>query len=331
MIRLLVFLCLLGTFFTSNDVYSHEVRPSYLEIIQDSEDTFQVMWKVPAKGDTLFLGLYVRFEESVENITEVRESFQGGAYFSRWKIKHQNALSNTVITIDGLESTFTEALVRIEYLDGRIQVSRLMPETPFVLVEESPSTLQIMQTYTGLGIKHILAGFDHLLFVICLLIIAGTARRVIITITGFTLAHSITLILSSLEIVQLAIEPVEAIIALSIVFLASEIARGKRNTLTWRYPLTVSISFGLLHGFGFAAVLNEIGLPQSELMIGLLFFNLGVEIGQLLFIAAVIILIKALMQLKWQVKFEKLQHYAIYGVGSLASFWLFERSASFLL
>ena len=138
-----------------------------------------------------------------------------------------------------------------------------MPEKPWLIVEKTPSRFSVAQTYAGLGIKHILLGFDHLLFLICLLFIAGTGKRIFITITGFTLAHSLTLVLSALNIVKLSIAPVEAIIALSIVFLATEIAKGRRNTLTWRYPVTVSASFGLLHGFGFAAVLNEIGLLRT--------------------------------------------------------------------
>ena len=143
-----------------------------------------------------------------------------------------------------------------------------------VPLREEVATVAVQ--YTWLGMEHIWIGFDHLLFVLCLIWIAGGIRRILVTITGFTLAHSVTLVLAALEVVSLPVPPIEAVIALSVLFLASEIARGKQDNLTWRYPIAVSSSFGLLHGLGFAAVLGEIGLPQTELVTGLVFFNVGV-------------------------------------------------------
>lgn len=309
--------------------HAHEVRPSYLELIQLTPDSYSVLWKVPAKGD-LRLGLYVRFADDVESISEPVERFTGGSYISTWKISHEKALIGSEIYIEGLQSTFTEALIRIERLDGTVQVDRLMPESPSLFVLATPDAFDVAKTYSGLGIKHILLGFDHLLFLVCLILIAGTGKRIFITVTGFTIAHSVTLVMSSLNIINLSVAPVEAIIALSIIFLATEIAKGKRDTLTWKYPVTVSSSFGLLHGFGFAAVLNEIGLPQSELATGLLFFNVGVEIGQLLFIAAVLLILFIFKWLNIDLKQGLLQKPAAYFVGSLASFWLVERSVSFI-
>ncbi len=311
--------------------FAHEVRPSYLELIQQSEDTYSVLWKVPAKGNSLRLSLTVKFADDVENITEAIEHFSNGSYIKRWKISHNQALINTTINIEGLQSTFTEVLVRIEHLDGSVQVSRLMPDNPAVVVEASPTAVQVANTYTRLGIKHILMGIDHLLFLVCLLLIAGTTKRILITITGFTLAHSVTLAISALGLVNINVAAVEAIIALSIVFLATEIAKGKRDTLSWNYPVSVSASFGLLHGFGFAAVLNEIGLPQTELTTGLLFFNIGVEIGQLIFVIAVILSIKLLMHLKFDIQQPVMRKPIAYCVGALASFWLLERTESFMI
>jgi len=311
--------------------YGHEIRPSYLELVQQSEDTYTVLWKVPAKGNSLRLGLYVKFADDVENVTDTIEYFSTGSYITQWRIRHDRALVNTIITIEGLQSTFTEVLVRIEHQDGSVQVSRLMPDKPSVLVEASPTAGQVAQTYTSLGIKHILLGADHLLFLVCLLLIAGTAKRILITITGFTLAHSVTLVLSALGIINLNVAAVEAIIALSVVFLATEVVKGKRDTLTWNYPVSVSASFGLLHGFGFAAVLKEIGLPQTELATGLLFFNIGVEIGQLIFVIAVILAIKILMHLKFDIQQSVVRKPIAYCVGTLASFWLLERSESFIM
>ncbi len=315
----------------ASPVLSHEVRPSYLELIQQDKNTYSVLWKVPAKKKSLRLGLYVKFADGVENIADPVERFGDGSYIKQWRIRHDEALVNSRIYIEGLQATFTEVLVRIERLDGSVQISRLMPEKPWVVVEASPTVIQVAATYTRLGIKHIWEGIDHLLFLVSLILIAGTAKRILITITGFTLAHSVTLVLSALKIVTLSIAPVEAIIALSIVFLSTEIAKGRRSTLTWKYPLTVSASFGLLHGFGFAALLKEIGLPQVELATGLLFFNVGVEIGQLIFVFAVLFVIKALLYIKIDMRQPILQKPVAYCVGSLASFWLLQRSASFLL
>jgi hydrogenase/urease accessory protein HupE len=331
MIKSSILSCVLFLTLFISPSYAHEVRPSYLELIQQSEDTYAVLWKVPAKGNSLRLSLTVRFADNVKNVTEAIEYFSNGSYIKRWKIRHDQALINTTINIEGLQSTFTEVLVRIEQLDGSVQVSRLMPDNPSVLVEASPTAAQVAYTYTRLGIKHILMGVDHLLFLVCLLLIARTPKRILITITGFTIAHSTTLVISALGIVNLNVAAVEAIIALSIVFLATEIAKGKQNTLSWNYPVSVSASFGLLHGFGFAAVLNEIGLPQTELATGLLFFNIGVEIGQLFFVLVILLLVKTLMWVNLAFRCTILQKPIAYCVGTLSSYWLLERSASFII
>lgn len=316
-------LLLISSFIFSPNILAHEVRPSYLELIQKSENTYNVLWKVPAKGN-LHLALYLQFADDVKNMSEPVEYFSDGAYIKRWDIYHPSALINTKIKIQGLQFTFTEALVRIEHLDGSVQISRLMPEQPTVLIEASPTSLQVAKTYTGLGIKHILIGIDHLLFLVCLILIAGTPKRILITVTGFTLAHSLTLALSSLNFVTLRVGPVEAVIALSIVFLATEIVKGKRDSLTWKYPISVSSSFGLLHGFGFSAVLKEIGLPETELVTGLLFFNVGVEIGQLIFIGMVLFVFSLAQKttLSWPQHSMKITGYA---VGSVSVFWLIQR------
>ncbi|WP_424286598.1 HupE/UreJ family protein [Eudoraea sp.] len=149
--------------------------------------------------------------------------------------------------------------------------------------------LAVARQYSILGIKHILEGWDHLLFLICLMLVAGIGKKLWITITGFTIAHSITLALSALDVVRLPIPPVEAVIALSVVYLAVEIALQKKDSLTYRYPIAVSSSFGLLHGFGFAAVLSDIGLPQIEVVTSLLFFNVGVELGQIIFVLGILL------------------------------------------
>lgn len=223
-------------------------------------------------------------------------------------------------------------LIRVNRLSGEKHSVLLGPKESSWSFPTKETKIGVAKQYTQLGISHILGGVDHLLFLVGLLFIAKTRRRILIAITGFTCAHSITLILSALNLVRLPVAPVEAIIALSIVFVAAEIARGKRDTITYRYPIAVSSSFGLLHGFGFAAVLNEIGLPQTELLTGLLFFNVGVEIGQLIFVGGLVCLI-LVVQLVSKMKIEyvfKFERSIAYVLGILAVYWMFERISNFI-
>lgn len=264
-----------------------EYRPAFLELIQTANDEFGVLWKVPAIGG-LRPNLYLHFAADVEIATPVRGSMVGDAFIERFNIRRGGGLAGTEIVVQGLTGLSTDVLVRIERLDGSTEIARLTAAKPTFVVQGSLTRIEVASTYTLFGIEHILEGVDHLLFVACLIFIAGTGRRILITISGFTLAHSITLTLAALNLVRLPIPPIEAAIALSIVFLAREIALERRDTITWRYPITVSASFGLLHGFGFASALGEIGLPQTEIPVALLAFNLGVETGQLLFICAIV-------------------------------------------
>lgn len=197
----------------------------------------------------------------------------------------------------------------------------------------SPETAGgIAWQYTWLGMEHIWIGYDHLLFLLCLIWIAGSWRRILVTITGFTIAHSITLVLAALDIVRVPVAPVEAVIALSVLFLARELAIGKSESLTWRHPIAVSSSFGLLHGLGFAAVLAEIGLPQIQLVTGLVAFNIGVEIGQVAFALVVIGLLRILTSVGRRLKatFPVPGHVvAGYLVGTVSAYWLIDRIAAF--
>lgn len=219
-------------------------------------------------------------------------------------------------------------LIRVSLANGEIHQKLLPPSESRWEIPARQTTSAIAGEYTWLGVVHILQGWDHLLFLLCLLMLAGTLKRTLITVSGFTLAHSLTLALTTLGIVRLPGPPVEAVIALSILFLAAEISRGRRDTLAWRWPVLVSTLFGLIHGFGFAAVLNEVGLPQSEIGTALLFFNVGVEIGQLIFVAAMLGLFLVLR--RWPAfPLARAQQVMIYGVGSLAAFWTLQRIASF--
>jgi hydrogenase/urease accessory protein HupE len=313
---------------------AHEMRPAYLELRQTSDDSYDALWKVPGKGVDHRLALDVRFPTDAKVVTSAPRSYVGAAFIDRFKITRAGGLTGAEIYVEGLSNTYTDALVRLERLDGTSQVTRLTPSSPSMVVAEVPSSFEVAKTYTLLGVQHILEGIDHLLFVLCLMIVAGINRKLLITITGFTIAHSVTLALSTLGIVNIPVPPVEAVIALSIVFLASEIARGNKRGLTYRFPVAVSMSFGLLHGFGFAAVLGEIGLPQNEIPTALLFFNVGVELGQILFIAALIVLAFAAKKLAQLFSRRPLspviwQPASAYMIGAVATYWTIERIVNF--
>ncbi len=311
-------------------VHAHEVRPAYLELRQSSADTFDVLWKVPARGHDLRLGLYVRLPEQCEDITVPRGLFAGGAYVERWSIRHPEALVGSTIHIDGLKTTLTDVLVRIDRRDGTTQVARLTPSKPSLVIQASPSRWQVAWMYLVLGVEHILLGIDHLLFVLALLLLVKGWKRVVGTITAFTVAHSITLALATMGFVHVPGPPVEAIIALSIVFVAAEIIHGRqgRPGLTEKWPWIVAFTFGLLHGLGFAAALSEVGLPHRSIPMALLFFNLGVEVGQLLFIGAAAVV--GAVASRRSIRLHRLaERVAPYVIGTVAMFWVIQRSLGF--
>ncbi|HEY5810445.1 MAG TPA: HupE/UreJ family protein [Povalibacter sp.] len=313
---------------------AHEVRPAYLELHQTGAETYDALWKVPARGEDLRLGLYVEFPVGTSNATSPRASMDNAASTERWSVTHAGGFAGSTIHIAGLAGTMTDVLVRIEWLDGTSQVTRLTPSSPSFVVEAAPGGLKVARTYLALGVEHILFGFDHLLFVLSLLILLNGWRRLVGTITAFTLAHSITLAAATLGFVHVPGRPVEAVIALSMVFVAAEIVRGRQGQagFTARAPWVVAFTFGLLHGLGFAGALSEIGLPQKAVPLALLFFNVGVELGQLLFIGAVMAAIaiasRAIRKLSQpDIVYESIAAYAIGGVGA---FWSIERTLSSL-
>lgn len=309
---------------------AHEVRPAYLELKQVNADDFDVLWKVPARGNGLRLGLYVRFPETCEIVTEPTAMFVGDAFVERSRIRGPDGLVGSTIHIDGLKTTLTDVLVRIERSDGTTQVSRLMPESPSLVVEASPSAWQVAWTYLVLGVEHILLGIDHILFVLALILLVKGWKRLVGTITSFTLAHSITLALATLGFVHVPGPPVEACIALSIVFVAAEIIRSRQGSpgLTEQAPWLIAFTFGLLHGLGFAGALSEVGLPQQAIPLALLFFNVGVELGQLAFVFAVLLALTIATRFSWRAP-EWTWRIVPYAIGSVAVFWVIERTSGF--
>ena len=307
----------------------HEVRPAYLELRQTAPDTYDVLWKVPARGDRR-LGIYVRFPGDARNLSKPEGTFSGDAYLERWRIQRAGGLENQTIQIDGLAGTKIDVLVRMENADGVTQTTRLLPASPSFTVEAAPSPWRVSATYLVLGIEHILLGVDHLFFVLALVLLVKGWKRLVGTITAFTVAHSITLAAATLGFVHVPGPPVEACIALSIVFVAAEIIRGRHGKpgFTERAPWVVAFTFGLLHGLGFAGALNEVGLPAQAIPLALLFFNVGVEIGQLAFIALVLGPATAMLRLSghvpawgWRV--------VPYAIGSVAMFWTIQRTVAF--
>ena len=317
---------------------AHEVRPGYLEISETGPDAFDVAWKVPARGEYR-LSMYVRMPQKCAG-TPAPGSFAGGAYVERWRAHCPGGLSGEHIAIEGLNSLKTDVLVRLERIDGTIQTVRLTPEHSAFEVLAVPGAWQVMKAYFMLGVEHILLGVDHLLFVLALLFLVSDWKRLIVTVTAFTVAHSITLAAAILGFVDVPQAPVEATIALSVAFVAGEIlhvAEG-RPSFTARAPWIVAFVFGLLHGFGFAGALRQIGLPQADIPLALLFFNVGVEAGQLLFILAVVALLSLITRFlprtvpsghgPWPAK-QLVRVPVAYVVGSVAAFWVVQRVAGF--
>ena len=330
-LSIISFFIVLIIMYLGSRLQAHEVRPSYLDLRQTGPETFNVLWKVPARGD-LRLSLNVRFPENCQPITP-RISYRSvDAFTERYTIACRGILTGRTIIIDGLAATLTDVLVRLERIDGTTRVALLTPPSPSFVVADAPNLMQVSGTYLRLGVGHILLGIDHLLFVLGLLLIVGQRWGVLLkTITSFTLAHSITLALATLGVVRIPQAPVEAIISLSIMFVAAEVLhiRRGRQGLTVRAPWIVAFTFGLLHGFGFAGALSEIGLPQKSVPLALLFFNVGVEIGQLLFVIAVELVMKVLRRIRvtWPAWTELIPPYTI---GGLAAFWTIQRIMLFL-
>jgi hypothetical protein len=248
----------------------------------------------------------------------------------RWTVACDTALAGQTIGVAGLSATLLEVLVRIEPLNGRTLVGRLKPTDASLAVPTEPTAWQVARTYLALGVEHILGGVDHLLFVLALLLIVRGRWLLIRTITAFTIAHSITLALATAGAVHLPRAPVEATISLSVVFLAAELAhlRQGRPGLTSRAPWIVAFTFGLLHGLGFAGALAGIGLPQGQIPLALVQFNVGVEIGQLAFVAAALALTALARRLAvpWPVWAWRAP---AYGIGTTAALWTVQRIAAF--
>ncbi|RLT94006.1 MAG: HupE/UreJ family protein [Ketobacter sp.] len=304
---------------------AHEVRPAYLELKESGSGVFDVLWKKPGRGE-MQLAIEPALPADAQPLTPVITRLSPNAAIQTWQVIAPD-LRGQRIGIDGLNNTLTDALVRIQFADGSHWVTRLTPSAPSAQIPLQPTSWNVALDYFGLGIEHILLGLDHLLFVLGLLMLCRGVGLLVKTITAFTLAHSITLGASVMGWIQVPVAPVEAVIALSIVFVALETLRKDRghSSLTQQAPWLMAFVFGLLHGVGFAAALAEVGLPPLHIPLALLCFNLGVEFGQLAFVATILLLFYLLRRIRmdlprWSVGLPP------YLIGSLAMFWVFERS-----
>jgi len=314
---------------------AHRLSPAFFGLAETAPNVFAVQWKVSISG-----GLAAVLEPQVPDgctlADRVRTYTLDDVRLQHATLQCPSGLAGKAFTVQGLAQTQTDILLRVDYLDGSSSNQRLTPDSPVVTIPERPSALEVVQTYTVLGIEHILLGIDHLLFVLALLLLVNGFTRLVATVTAFTVAHSVTLGAATLGFVHVPSAPVEAVIALSILFLASELARRRpvgspqapvsdAANLTTRFPWIVAFAFGLLHGFGFAGALSEVGVPQQAVPLALLFFNIGVELGQLMFIGAVFAFARLVRLAALRVP-AVWQRAVAYGIGSVAAFWVVERT-----
>jgi HupE / UreJ protein len=310
---------------------AHEARPAYLEIKETSPGQFSVLWRTPVLAG-IRLPVVLKVPNEVKNLREPNVQELADSFVERrWIGAGPNGLAGRRIEFSGLQLTITDVLVRVELLDDRKLTTIVHPSQPWVEITAAQTRWRVMGTFILQGIRHILFGADHMLFVLGLLLIVKDRWMLLKTITAFTAAHSITLAIATLGYAEAPILPLNAAIALSILFLGPEIVRSWRGetSFTIRHPWVVAFSFGLLHGFGFASALTSAGLPRPELPLALVSFNVGVEVGQLSFVALILALEQSfrILEVRWPRCVQALPGYT---VGSLGAFWTVQRVALLL-
>lgn len=316
--------------FHSREAIAHESRPAYLQISEIAPDRYDVIWRTPVLSG-MRLPVVLELPDGVRDAGEPFVQELPGSLLERRKIEIAGGLKGKRIDFVGLQATITDVLVRVATLDGAHSTMLVHPTQSYVDLEASRGLLATASVFLLSGIDHILLGVDHLLFILGLLLIVKSTWMLVRTITAFTVAHSITLAIATLGYAHVPTPPLNAAIALSILFLGPEILRSWRGetSFTIRNPWVVAFAFGLLHGFGFASGLTAIGLPSAEIPLALLIFNLGVELGQLVFVALILLLARSftVLEMKWPKLVEVLPACA---VGSLGAFWTIERLAVML-
>lgn len=312
--------------------WADEIRPALLEITEGDGGWVDVVWKKPALGDRS-LDLEPVFPDFFEQAVPTSGRALGGGWVEYRSYRTGGrALAGQTIRVAGLAGVSTDILLRISLADGIEHSAILNASHLSFTIPTQPSKSEVAVSYWQMGTIHILQGFDHLLFLLTLLLIVQGIWPLLKTVTAFTLAHSLTLVLATLGLVNLPSAPTEAVIALSIMLLAVEVVHKNQgaHTFSERFPWVIAFTFGLVHGLGFAGALSEIGIPQNEVPLSLLMFNLGVETGQVLFVVAVSLLLVTLQKFQASgVRF--LTRAAPYAIGGVAAFWTIDRVGSFLL
>jgi hydrogenase/urease accessory protein HupE len=301
---------------------AHEVRPALLQIVEAGPGDYDVTWKQPTVGD-MAVHLVPHLSSGALDAPPAGQDAEPGFLIKVWHVKGGKALEGQTASVEGLQLSITDVLLRITTPDGKEIDTVLRPAAPTQVLKLSAPQGIAVPGYLRLGVEHILTGFDHLLFVLGLLLLTGPNWRVVKAISAFTVAHSITLALAALGYVRFPSAVIEALVALSIVFVACELAPGGRpDTLTRRYPWLIAFAFGLLHGLAFAGALSQIGLPPKATPQALLLFNVGVEIGQLMTVAAAWLLYRSLRQLPLM---PQARQATLYTIGTVAAFWSITR------
>jgi len=305
---------------------AHEVRPGYLEFTENDAGDLRVVWRQPTAGvyavplvPTISTG-WLRGQPYSSSRTEA-------TYVREWRIPAPHAdLAGATVEIQGLERTITDVLLRVVYANGSELTQLLNPAAPRLRLPSATKAELPIRQYLELGFTHIWNGVDHLLYIFGLVLLVRDTRSLVKTVTAFTVAHSLTLAAAALGFVHIPTAPVEATIALSIVYVAAEVVnvRQGHGSLARRAPWLIAFGFGLLHGLGFAGALAETGLPSHAIPTALLLFNVGIEIGQLTFVALLLLAAKALRRITPNLV-DRLSWAPPYAIGSLASCWLIER------
>ena len=283
---------ILSTVFAPS-THAHELRPAFLSITETSEAEYSILWKTPALGEKQ-LALKANFPDNCKATNGLRRIEENKFAIETWTLTCTGSLQGQSVSIGGLEKTLTDVLVKTIWQNGESFTARLTPDNTRLDFADKPAQGGVVTTYFVVGVGHILSGIDHLLFVLAVMLLVTRGKKLFLAVTAFTLGHSVTLALATLDIVSVQPSLVELLIAMSIVLMAYEAARrwqNKKSGLTLEFPWLVTFFFGLLHGFGFAGALRAIGLPQTDIPTALLFFNIGVEAGQVLFIGSIFIVL----------------------------------------
>jgi hydrogenase/urease accessory protein HupE len=308
-------------------VFAHETRPAYLEVKEVAPNQYEILWRTPVNAG-MRLPILLQLPKGVRNLTAPTVQELTDSLLERRSIEIAGGLGGQRIDFVGLQGTITDVLVRVELRDGRSWTTIVRPTQPWIDITAAQGKWSVAWTFILQGIRHILFGADHMLFVLGLLLIVKDRWMLLKTVTAFTVAHSITLAIATLGYARVPVEPLNAAIALSILFLGPEIVRCWRGetSFTIRHPWVVAFAFGLLHGFGFASALTGAGLPRHDLPLALFTFNIGVEIGQLSFVALILLLERSfhILQVRWP---RWTQAVPGYTVGSLGAFWTVQRLA----